>query len=281
MSFVIEESFIKGKSMTELCEDGWIATQDYVVVVDGATSKSDFRTEGVTTGRKAMEIILEEIPNLPSGLSAPDFIEAINSKIMQYYRSHQLWESVVQSPEMRLTASLAVYCHSRNEVWLLGDCQCRVGACNFKNEKKIDTLLSEMRSFVLSSALQAGISVSELQRDDIGRKFIFPMLRKQYLWQNNIESNSEYCYLALDGFPVDSSLIRIIPVCCRSVVLATDGYFDLFGSLQETENILHDQIDADPLCIGVGYAGKNKTTKGVIPGNCSFDDRTYVRITRF
>ena len=59
MSFVIEESFVKGKSLTGLCEDGWVATPDYVVVIDGATSKSDYRIDGVTTGRKAMEIISE------------------------------------------------------------------------------------------------------------------------------------------------------------------------------------------------------------------------------
>ena len=44
MSFVIEESFVKGKSLTSLCEDGWVATPDYVVVIDGATSKSVFIT---------------------------------------------------------------------------------------------------------------------------------------------------------------------------------------------------------------------------------------------
>ena len=59
MSFVIEESFVKGKSLTSLCEDGWVATPDYVVVIDGATSKSDLRIGGVTTVRKSMVMISE------------------------------------------------------------------------------------------------------------------------------------------------------------------------------------------------------------------------------
>ena len=67
----------------------------------------------------------------------------------------------------------------------------------------------------------------------------------------------------------------------RSIVLATDGYFDLYGTLQETEQALCHQIETDPLCIGMGCDKNNKSTKGVLPGNCSFDDRTYVRISCF
>lgn len=281
MSFVIEESFVKGKSLTGLCEDGWVATPDYVVVIDGATSKSDFRIDGVTTGRKAMEIISDEVQRLPSGISASEFVNIINERIIRYYKTNHILDLVEQFPETRLTASVAVYCHSRNEVWLIGDCQCKIGECCFKNNKKIDSILSELRSFVLCSALRDGSSIKELQKRDIGREFIYPMLKRQYLWQNNLDDNSEYRYIVLDGFPVDYALIRIIPVGDRSIVLATDGYFDLYGTLQETEQALCHQIETDPLCIGMGCDKNNKSTKGVLPGNCSFDDRTYVRISCF
>lgn len=278
MSYVIEESFVEGKSLTELCEDGWVSTSDYVVVIDGATSKSDFRIDGVTTGRKAMEIISDEVRRLPSGISASEFVDIINKQIIRYYKTNHILDLTKRFPETRLTASVAVYCHSRNEVWLIGDCQCKVGEYCFKNSKKIDSILSELRSFILFSALRDGFSIKELQKRDIGREFIYPMLKRQYLWQNNLGDNSEYRYIALDGFPVDYALIRIIPVGNRSVVLATDGYFDLYGTLQETEQVLCHQIETDPLCIGIGC---NKSTKGVLSGNCSFDDRTYVRISCF
>ena len=90
MSFVIEESFVKGKSLTGLCEDGWVATPDYVVVIDGATSKSDYRIDGVTTGRKAMEIISDEVQRLPSGISASEFVNIINERIIRYYKTNHM-----------------------------------------------------------------------------------------------------------------------------------------------------------------------------------------------
>ena len=108
MSFVIEESFVKGKSLTGLCEDGWVATPDYVVVIDGATSKSDYRIDGVTTGRKAMEIISDEVQRLPSGISASEFVNIINERIIRYYKTNHILDLVEQFPETRLTASVAV-----------------------------------------------------------------------------------------------------------------------------------------------------------------------------
>lgn len=280
MDFVIKESFIQGKSSIDACEDGRIVTADYVAVVDGATSKSNFEIEGSTPGRKAMEIILEEISKLSPGLSVFDAITFINEGIIRYYKMHHILDEVSRFPEMRLTASAAVYCHSRNEVWLIGDCQCRIGEICFQNNKKVDRVLSEMRALVLYSALQKGFSIKSLRKNDIGRHFIYPMLKQQYVWQNNLNSHSEYCYTVLDGFPVDPSQVHIIPVDSHSVVLATDGYFDLFGTLRETECVLLNQIENDPLCIGMGYNNVNMSTKGVIPGNYSFDDRTYVRICR-
>lgn len=281
MNFIVEESFMQGKSLSDACEDGWIVTEDYVAVVDGATSKSDFRIEDGSTGQKAVEIILDGISELSPGLSVFEVIERINEGIVRYYNSHHIFNQVLRFPEMRLTASAAIYCHSRSEVWLIGDCHCRIGEVCFKNNKTIDLILSEMRALVLSSALQKGSLIMNLQKNDIGREFIYPMLKQQCQWQNNLEVNSEYCYTVLDGFPVNHSQIRIIPVDDRSVVLGTDGYFDLLGTLQETECVLFDQMADDPLFIGIGCNKNNKSTKGVIPGNCSFDDRTYIRICRF
>lgn len=281
MNFVVKESFVQGKSLTGVCEDGWVESADYVAVVDGATSKSDFKIDECSTGQKAMEIILETISELSPGLSAFEVIRFINESIVRYYKAHRIFDKVTRFPEMRLTASAAIYCHSRNEVWLIGDCLCRIGEICFRNNKKIDSILSETRSFILFSALQKGASIRDLQKNDIGRHFIYPMLKEQSIWQNNSNGNPEYCYAVLDGFPVNHSLIRIIPVDSDSVVLATDGYFDLFGTLQETERALLDYIETDPLCIGMGCNKNNKSTKGLLPGNCSFDDRTYIRICRF
>ena len=59
-----------------------------------------------------------------------------------------------------------------------------------------------------------------------------------------------------------------------SVVLASDGYPRILPTLAASEEALAGLLAADPLCIGP-LCG----TKGVRPGNVSFDDRAYVRLS--
>jgi glycerophosphoryl diester phosphodiesterase len=55
------------------------------------------------------------------------------------------------------------------------------------------------------------------------------------------------------------------------IILASDGYPELFDTLEETERYLFQMLTKDPLCIH-----ELRGTKGVRPGNQSFDDRSYI-----
>ena len=160
-----------------------------------------------------------------------------------------------------------------NEVWLIGDCQCRINGITYKNEKLVDRIFSKVRSYVNRTELLKGKTVAELQEKDIGREYIFPLLRKQVIWQNS-EVDSLYSYPVLDGFPVLLSKVRVISVPKYSqVVLASDGYPVLYDDLRETEKALFDILERDPLCIE-----EYLSTKGVARLNDSFDDRAYLRL---
>ena len=81
----------------------------------------------------------------------------------------------------------------------------------------------------------------------------------------------------LDGFPVPREGVRIFPVPedVDSVVLATDGYPVLRGTLEDSEAELAALLRRDPLLIR-----EFRSTKAARPGCASFDDRAYVRIER-
>ena len=59
-----------------------------------------------------------------------------------------------------------------------------------------------------------------------------------------------------------------------SIVLASDGYPVLKGTLAESERELSEILKNDPLCYKV-YC----STKGLKKGNVSFDDRSYIRFS--
>ncbi len=80
----------------------------------------------------------------------------------------------------------------------------------------------------------------------------------------------------LDGFPVPDEGIVIYPVppTTVSIVLATDGYPVLKRTLEDSESALRDVLAQDPLMCRL-----YKSTKGILQGNVSFDDRAYVKFS--
>ena len=82
------------------------------------------------------------------------------------------------------------------------------------------------------------------------------------LFQHQIQS------LALTS----ASASGTIPSSSSEIVLASDGYPFLKPTLAASEAALAEQIANDPQNIRSFIA-----TKGIVEGNKSFDDRTYIR----
>ena len=81
-------------------------------------------------------------------------------------------------------------------------------------------------------------------------------------------------YAVIDGFPIPQQHVRKLTLDFRpwEIVLASDGYPFLCPTLQESEERLAHQLTNDPMNI-LDF----KATKGLQPGNLSFDDRAYIR----
>lgn len=59
------EKFLKGKyNKEELCEDGICITDDFIAVIDGVSSHSNFTYNNKKLGKIILDILLEAIPKL-------------------------------------------------------------------------------------------------------------------------------------------------------------------------------------------------------------------------
>lgn len=273
-NFTVEECFLKGKKSPESNEDGILVTPFFAAVIDGATAKSSFELNGKKTGRLAMELVLEAIREFPENIDAEGAVKRITDKIHAFYLEHHLIEELKAHPEMRFTANGVIYSYIRNEVWQIGDCQCIVGDLYSSNEKEIDAIMANARAAFNEVALLNGATVQSLTERDAGRDFIAPFLRRQAILQNNPDRNQVYSFPVFDGFPLQMTQVNIFSVGKeKEIILSSDGYPRLFSSLRESECYLMDILEKDPLCIR-----QYKSTKGVKKGNCSFDDRAYLKI---
>lgn len=285
----IIESSIIGKKSPEACEDGMVVTDDFIAVIDGSTSKTPKHLNpDMKNGRYAMMLISEYIwEELKADASVDDFCQGVMAYIYnKVYEKLGVEERLKEHPEERLTASAILYSRTRNEVWMVGDCQAIIDGKLYENGKPYEQEIARKRV----ELIEQGLSPAE------ARKQIEPLLIKAML------SGQNQTYTVIDGFPIyregvkvvsvsDSSSVQdsvpasdsvpcsdsasasdTIPSSSSEIVLASDGYPFLKPTLAVSEAALAEQIANDPQNIRSFIA-----TKGIVEGNKSFDDRTYIR----
>ena len=287
----IIESSIIGKKSPEACEDGMVVTDDFIAVIDGSTSKTPKHLNpDMKNGRYAMMLISEYIrEELKADASVDDFCQGVTAYIYnKVYEKLGVEERLKEHPEERLTASAILYSRTRNEVWMVGDCQAIIDGKLYENGKPYEQEIARKRV----ELIEQGLSPAE------ARKQIEPLLIKAML------SGQNQTYTVIDGFPIyregvkvvsvsDSSSVQdsvpasdsvpcsdsvsasgTIPSSSSEIVLASDGYPFLKPTLAASEAALAEQIANDPQNIHSFIA-----TKGIVEGNKSFDDRTYIRFS--
>ena len=285
----IIESSVIGKKSQEACEDGMVVTDDFIAVIDGSTSKTPKHLNpDMKNGRYAMMLISEYIrEELKADASEDEFCQGVTAYIYnKVYEKLGVEERLKEHPEERLTASAILYSRTRNEVWMVGDCQAIIAGKLYENGKPYEEKIARKRV----ELIEQGLSPAE------ARKQIEPLLIKAML------SGQNQTYTVIDGFPIyregvkvvsvsDSSSVQdsvpasdsvpcsdsvsasgTIPSSSSEIVLASDGYPFLKPTLAASEAALAEQIANDPQNIHSFIA-----TKGIVEGNKSFDDRTYIR----
>lgn len=287
----IIESCIIGKKSQEACEDGMVVTDDFIAVIDGSTSKTPKHLNpDMKNGRYAMMLISEYIQEeLKADASVDEFCQGVTAYIYnKVYEKLGVEERLKKHPEERLTASAILYSRTRNEVWMVGDCQAIIAGKLYENGKPYEEKIARKRV----ELIEQGLSPAE------ARKQIEPLLIKAML------SGQNQTYTVIDGFPIYREGVKVvsvsdscsvqdsvpasdsvpcsdsasasdtIPSSSSEIVLASDGYPFLKPTLAASEAALAEQIANDPQNIHSFIA-----TKGIVEGNKSFDDRTYIRFS--
>lgn len=266
----VVETFSKGKVDQRENEDGFFISDDFVVVVDGVSSKSDFLYQGKKTGKLAMEAIIGMFENnaIKKDANIEEIISKVNLAFAQFYDKITFQ---YDKEKYGLQAMAAIYSKYYHTVWLVGDCQALIDGISYENPKQIDLVLSEFRSLVNHIELDKNPS-SDIQVRDVGREVILPWIGESTRFMNN--SESEYGYSVFNGDPIPVELIKTIKLTADKthIILTSDGYPIVEDSLAKTEAALEHVIQVDPLCIN-----EFKSTKGKSSNQLSFDDRTYVK----
>lgn len=267
------EKFIRGKSgnaeADTLCEDGIVVTDDFIAVIDGSTSKSNSEImPGMKNGRYCMLQISDFIRSMSADTSLTDFCEQVTEAIHRCYGNDDT--EYFLHPERRLCASAVIFSRQRKEIWMVGDCLCMIARQLYENVKPYEDEIAQRRAALFPKMLslhpdmvKEGRIVHDYARDAILTDLIDAM------------QGENTTYAVIDGFPIFSPGVRVIPLPNLSnieVVLSSDGYPFLKSTLKDSEEALQKLLQTDPFLIS-----EYKATKGLMKGNVSFDDRSYIR----
>lgn len=257
-----------------MCEDRIFTGRSLVAVLDGATAKSDLQWGALSSGLHAVQHVFAELAKVPVAAEAREAVDQLTRALYRTYVECGRAELVARESQHRPTVSFVAISTARRELWIVGDCQALVNGRLVTGAKLIDKVNAEARALYLEGEILAGKSVAELLLDDVGRRFVWPLVTRQTMFQNKPEAG-EFWFAAIDGFPVPAEGIHVerLPDEETEVVLATDGYPMLKPTLAESEAAVQRLIVEDPLCFRT-----HTSVKGIAPGDRSFDDRAYVRI---
>ncbi len=242
-----------------------------MAVIDGSTSKSPRQARpDMRNGKLAMLLTTEAVRSAAPNASCADFCHHLTAAISNAYRQYGLDSDIIKNnPEYRFTASVAVYSKAKEEIWMIGDCQCMIDGQLYENPKPAEEVNARKRAMIIDHLLKEGSeTVESLRQHDKGRDAIIQAIIDSCTGQN-------VSFSVVDGTEIAMQHVRVISAHgTGEIVLASDGYPHLMPTLKESEDELRRIISEDPL-----MTGEYKATKAVMEGNVSFDDRCYLRFS--
>lgn len=269
------EKFIKGKfNKEELCEDGISITDNFIVVIDGVSSQSQFKYNDKKLGKIICDILLEAIPKIDNKFNCYQTIDFLNEYIIEFYKKNNIFEEIADDPANQPSASVIMYSKYYNQIWLIGDCMALYGNNILENKLEVDELYTKIRTMTIEYFLATGYTEEQLLEEDIAKKFVQNLSKRQPYIRNKVY-NSKYDYSVIDGFNrPNKKLIKCIdvPNDIKEIVFVSDGYRKPFKTLKESEEYLKHIKEIDPLCYK-----EFAYERGFYKNQESYDDRAYIK----
>jgi hypothetical protein len=267
---IIIEQKLVGKFDDEArCEDSIVVTEQYIAVIDGATAKSSVQPNTASPGKVIAVAIAEYLTETKTTHYGVELV----SRLSEFVRRRLLRPIGCEKPSVEApSASLAVYSRDARRITVVGDIAVMIGENIHRTQTPFDVCMSQTRSIVNWMEIRERGSAIGDRNVDAGREFILQILRSQHLFRN-VENDNPWAYGSIDGFPVPARfVVEYVVTEGQEVVLSSDGYPLIKRSLAEAEAALVQVLTEDPL-----RTLKYLDTKGMVPGQVSFDDRAYVR----
>lgn len=148
-SFHVMESFSQSKEGPNGYNgDGLAITDDFAMIVDGATPKGEHLWDGYRGDVYVAWILTQALLYLPPRVNAGEAITYFNNVIMRAYQQEGTSYEEMPARE-RLQASIILYSNYRQEIWMFGDCKCLIDGQEYSYVQPAEPILANLRSLMV------------------------------------------------------------------------------------------------------------------------------------
>lgn len=272
----IIEQFSQGKTGDDgLNEDKIVITNDFIAVFDGATSRKGHTLNDMAVGRFAAHTLAQAITRLPADIAGKAAIKSLTATLKEQSATTAKAEGrALDTVGAWPAAAAVIYSKARKEIWRVADPTFALdGVASYFSFPQEENW-ARLRQSYIKARLCKGDSIDHLRENDPTWDVLTPIISELKIFANcDNDHASPYAYGVLNGFDVPEKFVEIHDTSKASeIILASDGYPEIFPTLEETEKALQNVILQDPLMYNL-----HPQVKGVRVHNVSFDDRTYVR----
>lgn len=270
------EQFCCGRGPDQAkCEDVIFVDENFVAVIDGVTDKAGLDYGGQTGGQWAALTVADELSQLAAQATLAEAEVRLTARLAsEQGKLHANWDDLPPAG-----ATLVCFSRARREIWRIGDGHYALDGIAALGVMLIDEIALAARWAYVECLRRSGMSDDEIA-DDPGQRgaqpgsLVRPLVERQHHFANSPQPHP-LAYAVLNGHPVPGHLQELIPVTAdaREVVMSSDGYPQLFPTLEQTERYLAEDLRDDPLRIG-----RHRGFIAVKPPMLSFDDRCFVRL---
>lgn len=262
----IIESFAHGKiADNSYSEDRLIISKSSAGIIDGSRGPGYMECDVI---QYALDKAVNLLKTLPIDTTPHATVSALTNMLHQ--TKHEMGVS-----EDRYSGGFGfiVYIPRRRQIWRVGDCAFRYAGKTHLNEIELEFIAARQRTVMIEAMMLRGKSIDDILKSDEYASVFTPFFAPLLDFANN--DDHELGFGVINGIAVPEKFIQIfdIPNNAKSLVMTSDGYPQVCDTLEESEKALSAILKRDPLCIS-----ENMTSKGMLPGQVSFDDRSYLKL---
>lgn len=274
---ICEQLTAASRGFDSVGEDRLVRTDAFAAIIDGSSPKTSSPAP-LYTGGTVAATIESALHDVSVNSTATEAVTILQSAVRRTRLSLQ-HDDVIPTDELP-AATFIIYSMARREVWRVGDTSFAfygpsgLVSDHSMTRTEIDRVAASTRATYLRCLIAGGAQVNDLRAADPGRVLILPLLRAAHHFRNRTDDRLGYG--ALDGMTDCTPFIEVIgvPRDAAELVMTSDGYLRPDPSLDAAEARLRARIARDPL-----FVDDPPETKGVVEGEASFDDRTYLRMS--